>query len=144
MTTPVLHRTRLGVSYTAARLVATTSRRDRGGPDRWLSRTRLPPGFTVRAGAVSSSRELAVVVPFEIVLDRDSGAVTVFSGEAVIEMGSDGCAFLSLDGAVPAEVRGSGLDEGLALLAVEDAFSQAAVLLEREARSFDALIGVPV
>lgn len=142
--TPVLHRTRLGVSFTAARRVATTRRRDTGGPDRWLSRTRLPPGFAVHAGAVSSPREFVVVVPLEVVLEKESGAVTAFAGEAVIEMGPDGCAFLTIGGAVPPAVGGSGLDEGLALLAVEDAFSQAVVLLEREARSLDALIGVPI
>lgn len=141
---PVFHRTRLGVSFTAARRVATTRRRDTGGPDRWLSRTPVPPGFTVRAGAAASPRDFVVVVPLEVVVEKESGAVTAFAGEAVIEMGSDGCAFLTVGGAVPAGVRGAGLDEGLALLAVEDVFSQAVVLLEREARSLDALIGVPI
>jgi len=143
--TEVRHHARLGVSYTAARRVATTRRRDTGGPGRWLTGTRLPPGLSARVGATVATGPATLALPLELVLDRSAGeGVSVFSGEALIEMGADGCALLSVVGALPAGVGAAGLDEGLVLLAVADVFSEAAGLLEREARSIDALFGVPV
>lgn len=129
----------LGVSFGAAHRVATKARTE--CPGRWLADARLPPGFTVRLGVVSSPETWLLTAPVEVVLDRPGGPVRVFVGEVVIAVGRGGCASVALGGSID---LATDADEGLVGLALDDAFSEAVVRLERQARAVDALIGVPV